>query len=154
MEKITLRTRFIRAGMVGATGAVVAVAITLFERHFSGDWSFVRCAAGGAFLAGLVFARCFGGTGAWGMFRAGMGFGAATALGAICAVLLLPFDQALMNGLGLPGGYSLFDGVLSGSMIGPLFVLGEMIENFWVAMAWLAMLAGLHASAKWVGADA
>lgn len=158
MDKITLRTRFARASMVGLTGLTVAIAITQFDRHFQGDWGFVRCAAGGAFLAGLMFARSFGGQGAWGMFCAGMGFGASTVLGAIFAVLLMPFEQMLAQiiptQISLLGESVEIAGLLGASLLGPLYVLTTVADHTQVLLAWIMMLMGLHGASRMLGTDA
>jgi len=95
MEKITLQHRFARALMIGAAGGAVALALLSQERALYWEWSIVRCAAAGAFLAGLMVARGFGGTGAWMWFRAGFFFSFATVLGAIIAICLLPLDAMI-----------------------------------------------------------
>ena len=141
MTQITISQRFARAAAVGAAGFAVALAIMVSDRAFQTDYSFLRVATAGAFLSGLMFAGTFGGKGAWGWFRSGLGFGFATIVGAILAVMMLPFDIALMR-------ISVFDdlrGLPSGSLMGPLYVVSMIIENLWVAAAWIGAYSGIHA---------
>lgn len=143
MSNITIAQRFGRAAAVGAAGFAVAFSIMIADGGFQTDYSFLRVATAGAFLSGLLFAGTFGGRGAWGWFCSGLGFGCATVVGAIIAVMLLPLDEVLMHSdiLG-----NLRQMPASG-LLGPVYVLSMLVENQWVAMAWVGAYSGVHALA-------
>ena len=148
MEKITQKQRFIRATFVGAAGGAVALAIVISGSHVGEDWSFVSVATAGAFLAGLLLARGFGGQGAWAFFRAGLFFSMATILGAIFAVALIPVEEVIINN----GRWLGIAPVFQSTFIGPAFV-GDMVSRGGLTTAiWLVCMAGSYVIAQWTTA--
>lgn len=134
MTNITVTQRFGRAAAIGVAGLAVALMITVADRHFRADMGFLGCATAGAFLAGLIVARTFGGQGTWGWFCAG--FGGARILRPVLAVLLMPFDQGVMR-----AGPAMMEMIVaSGS--GPIYVLGMIGGHNWVTEAWIASYSG------------
>lgn len=145
MQMITQEQRVSRAMLVGASGGAVAIAIVLTDRAFQGDWGFVRAATMGAFIAGYLLARGFGGGTAWGWFRAGMTFAGCTVLGAAIAVPLLGVDAWLMETAAMRW---LLD--LAGmSLLGPVYVLGMLAERYMVWAVWAAVFIVWHGALIW-----
>ncbi len=145
MQIITQEQRFGRAAMVGVSGGMVALLIVLTDRMFYGDWGFVRAAFMGAFIAGYLLARGFGGDGAWGWFRAGLTFAACTVLGAAIAVPLLEVDEWLM-------GTAVMEQVVSFagmSVLGPVYVLGMLGEHYLVWAVWAAAFIAAQGQVVW-----
>ena len=134
MTNITMMQRFGRASLVGIAGAIVASAIMMSDSAFRHEFGFLRAATMGAFLAGMILARGFGGAGAWGWFRTGITFGAATVLGAIIAVPLMGFDAWLMSTDLIRGLWSWSGSVL----LGPVYVLSLLGGSALVLKAWVA----------------
>jgi len=134
MTQITLAQRFGRAALVGIAGGIVASAIMMSDSMFRHDLGFLRAAIMGAFLAGLIVARGFGGQGARGWFRSGLSFGAASVLGAALAVPFLGFDAWLMR---TDMMRSLSEGTGT-ALLGPVYVLGLIGGERLVLKAWLA----------------
>ncbi|MFC6759465.1 hypothetical protein ACFQFQ_08110 [Sulfitobacter porphyrae] len=93
MTTLTLQQRFAVAAAIGAAGGGVALAMIGQGKFGYGDAGFLRVASAGAFLAGLLVAGGFGGQGVPGLLRALLSFLGATVLGAVIAVLLMPFDR-------------------------------------------------------------
>ena len=140
MEKITLEQRFARALMISAAGGAVAWALMMQEPALQSEWSIVRCALAGAFLAGLMLARGFGGTGARRWFRAGFFFSLATVMGGCMAILLLPVELMLAEmGIWQNIGLSAFK-----PFAGPGFALSFIQGGGLIVLIWLA---GLGAAA-------
>lgn len=145
MQIITQEQRFVRAMLVGASGGVVAFLIMLTDRAFHGDWGFVRAATLGAFFAGLILARGFGGEGAWGWFRAGLTFSACTVLGAAIAVPLLGVDAWLMETQMMDVVHSLAEM----SVLGPVYVLSMIGEHYLVWASWAAVFIAAQGVVIW-----
>lgn len=134
MDIITQEQRFTRALLVALSGGVVAAGIMFADSAFRNDWGFVRAAVMGAFIAGLLLARGFGGQGAWGWFRAGLTFAACTVLGAAIAVPLLGMDAWMMD-----TGLAHIIAALAGmSMLGPVYVLSMVAEHYMIWAVWAA----------------
>ena len=140
MTGITMKQRFGRAALVGIAGGAVAWAIMIADNTFRADYSFLRAAIMGAFLAGLIVARGFGGRGARGWFMAGLSFALATVLGAIFAVPLIFLDDAFV-----PKDLLRTFGEVAGMiLLGPLYVGGLMGGKLLVLKAWLAVCILVH----------
>ena len=140
MTQITMRQRFGRAALVGMAGGAVALAIMSADSMFRTDYGFLRAATMGAFLAGLIVARGFGGRGSWGWFWAGLSFAGATIMGAIFAVPLLFLDEMLFpeNMLRELGNF------VGASVYGPIYVLSLLGGKLLVLKAWLALCILIH----------
>lgn len=98
MPHITVRRRFFRANLIGFAGLAVAGGAVLQDGSYQSVGPFLRCAAGGAFLAGLLLAGLFGRRGCKGGFLAGLGVSAVTVLGVLFGVVLLPLEAMALNG--------------------------------------------------------
>ncbi|MGJ8544997.1 MAG: hypothetical protein ACSHWZ_06105 [Sulfitobacter sp.] len=131
------KQRIITAAIIGAAGALVALTIAMAAGDGLRDLGFIRVAAAGAFLSGLLVAPGFGGAGTKGWFLSGLAFGAATVLGAVVAVILMPVDAALFG----QGGQGISREILRLAPMGPIYVGMMMVENLAVAAAWLGALA-------------
>lgn len=144
MQRLTFKQRFFRANLIGLAGGAVAGAIVLHDGSFHNVGPFLRCAAAGAFLAGMLLAGLFGRGGCGGWFLAGLGFSMATVLGVVFGITLLPVDALLVQGrTGL------------GTLISPIswgwglaYVLVALWDKAGVLIAWFAGLAGTHLAAR------
>lgn len=139
MTQITMTQRFGRAALVGAAGGAVALAIMMADSMFRSDYSFLRAATMGAFLAGLLVARGFGGAGTRGWFWAGASFAAATILGALFAVPLLFLDEMLMP----MGVLATLGESATTALWGPVYVLGALGELL-VLKVWATLCILIH----------
>lgn len=145
MQIITQEQRLTRATLVAAAGGTVALVIVLTDRMFHNDWGFVRAATTGAFIAGLLLARGFGGDGAWGWFRAGLTFSACTVVGAACAVPLLGVDEWLMD----TAFVRIFVEMAGVSLLGPVYVLGMLADHYLVWATWAAVFIAAQGKLIW-----
>lgn len=134
MQLITQQQRAARAVLVGMAGGLVALAIVVNDHMFWRDWGFVRAATMGATMAGYLLARGFGGEGLWCWFRAGLTFSACTVLGAALAVPSLFFDEWLMR----TGMMEMITGFAETSVLGPVYVLGMVLDHYLVWATWAA----------------
>lgn len=147
MTQITMTQRFGRAALIGMAGGAVAFAIMMSDSMFRTDYGFMRAAVMGAFLAGLLVARGFGGQGSWGWFCAGASFAAATVMGAVFAVPLMFLDEMLvpedlLNTLG-----ELVSAVRTltlSTVLGPAYVVVLIFSKLMVLKAWLAFCLLIH----------
>ena len=140
MTQITIGQRFGRAALVALSGGIVALAIMMSDRMFRFDYGFLRAATMGAFLAGLLVARGFGGQGGWGWFRFGLTFGIATILGALFAVPLLGFDAWLMR----TDVMRTLGDLIGSALLGPVYVLSLIGGKLLVLKVWLAIGVLIH----------
>ncbi|MFC6583840.1 hypothetical protein [Sulfitobacter aestuariivivens] len=124
MSITSIQQRFSVAAAIGVSGGLVAAAITQADPTFRGDLGFCRCAAAGAFVAGLLLAGGFGRSGLWGLGIAALTFVGATLMGAVIAVMLLPVE-ALIADLGLRDLAVSISGMAA---IAPIFVV-EMVTS-------------------------
>ena len=140
MTQITMTQRFGRAALVGIAGGAVAFAIMMSDSMFRADYGFLRAATMGAFLAGLLVARGFGGQGTRGWFWAGTSFAAATILGGVFALPLLFLDEMLV-----PKDFLRDFGEFAALVfLGPIYVVGLMGSKLLVLKAWVALCILIH----------
>ncbi|APE43075.1 hypothetical protein BOO69_06330 [Sulfitobacter alexandrii] len=140
MRKMTVDQRFPIALVIGSAGAAVALAIQATTGTFSGEAGFVRVAGAGALLGGLALADGFGRPGWAGLIRSVLSFAGATVFGAMMAVVLLPLDQFLSD---IDPFGPLRDAV-SAAVVGPLFVLGSILEEAAVLAVWSVGAGAAH----------
>ena len=145
MHAITMDQRIARAIMIGGVGGGVALAITLGDPLFRGEVGFVRAAACGAFLAGLLVARGMGGAGLRGWFQSALTFAAATVLGAAFAVPILILDGWLMETRFMASLGDLAALVL----VGPVYVLAAVLETYMIWAVWAAGFIALQGRLVW-----
>ena len=142
MTTLTLQQRFAVAAAIGAAGGGVALAMIGQGKFGYGDAGFLRVASAGAFLAGLLVAGGFGGQGVPGLLRALLSFLGATVLGAVIAVLLMPFDSLWRQVLPL----EILRDWVAGSLVGPLHVLEVLADDLLVLVVWAGGVAASRAA--------
>lgn len=126
MTEMTVDQRFGVATAVSVAGGITALCVMVSSRDFGSDFTFLRVALGGAFLAGLFCAGGFGRAGLAGVLWAALSFVAATFVGAVIAVWLMPYDALWMFKGGQYGSHLRETG---GGLIGPLYVLMMVVEK-------------------------
>lgn len=140
MPRLNIRQRLTRASLIGGAGLSVAWAIIMSDGSYRHAGVFLRCAGGGAFLAGVILADLFGRGGCRGWFLAGMGYSGATVLGVIFGMCLLPLDAAVMRAVD--------DWIAALAPVSWGWALADMMWNSWeetfVALTWGAALVGVH----------